>query len=181
MLNIHIPSCIKECRDVHCQDKEHTEAIDSHLYTLLGNINDCARNCLPPTTRDKNKRIPGWNDEVKPFREQAMFWHSIWISAGKPLSNTLHSIMKKTRNRYHFQIRKCRKAAEMLKRNNLLNVCITGEGGIFHELKKLRKVNDIVPTTIDGTKDNITGHFANVYERIYNSIDDKEEMAKIYS
>ena len=42
-------------------------------------------------------------------------------------------------------------------------------------------MNDTVPTTIDGTKDNITGHFANVYERIYNSIDDKEEMAKIYS
>ena len=124
-----------------------------------------------------------------------MFWHSIWISAGKPLNNTLHSIMKKTRNRYHFQIRKCRKAAEMLKRNNLLNACITGEGDIFHllnacitgegdifhELKKLRKVNGTVPRTIDGTKDNITGHFANVYERIYNSIDDKEEMAKIYS
>ena len=34
MLNIHIPSCIKECRDVRCQDKEHTEAIDSNLYTL---------------------------------------------------------------------------------------------------------------------------------------------------
>ena len=76
----------------------------------------------------------------------------IWISTGKPLNNTLHSIMKKTRNRYNFQIRKCRKAAEMLKRNNLLNVCITGEGDIFHllnaciagegdifhELKKLR-------------------------------------------
>ena len=105
-----------------------------------------------------------------------MFWHSIWISADKPLNNTLHSIMKKTRNRYHFQIRKCRKAGEMLKRNNLLNVCITDEGDIFHELKKLRKVNDTVRTTIDGTKDNITGH---VYERIYNSIDDKEEMAKI--
>ena len=42
-------------------------------------------------------------------------------------------------------------------------------------------MNDIVTTTIDGTKDNITGHFANVYERIYNSIDDKEEVAKLYS
>ena len=49
----------------------------------------------------------------------------------------------------------------------------------MHELKKLRKVNDIVSKTIDGTKDNITGHSANVYKRIYNSIDDKEEMAKI--
>ena len=68
----------------------------------------------------------------------------------------------------------------MLKRDKLLNACITNKGDIFHELKKLRKVNDIVPTTIDGTKDNITGHFADVYERIYNSIDDKVEVAKIY-
>ena len=42
-------------------------------------------------------------------------------------------------------------------------------------------MKDIVPTTRDGTKDNITGHFANVYERIYNSIDDKEEVEKVYS
>ena len=68
----------------------------------------------------------------------------------------------------------------MLKRDKLLNACITSEGNIFHELKKLCKIKDMVPITIDGTKDNITGHFANVYERIYNSIDDEEEMAKIY-
>ena len=60
MLNIHIPSCIKECRNVQCQDKGHIEAIDLHLYTLLGNIKDCVRKCLPQTTSDKNKRIPGW-------------------------------------------------------------------------------------------------------------------------
>ena len=42
-------------------------------------------------------------------------------------------------------------------------------------------MNDIVPTTIDGTKLNITEHFANVHERIHNSIDDKKEMAKLYS
>ena len=40
--------------------------------------------------RKKYKVIPGWNDLVKPFKEDAMFWHSIWISAGKPLNNTLH-------------------------------------------------------------------------------------------
>ena len=65
----------------------------------------------------------------------------------------------------------------MLKRGKLLNACITSEVDIFHELKKLRKIKDMVPITIDGTKDNITGHFANVYERIYNSLDDEEEMA----
>ena len=181
MLNVQIPSCIGECRNVYCQDKEHIAAIDLHLYTVLGNIDNSVKNYLPQqTSRNKNKRFPGWNDEVKPLCEQAMFWHSIWISAGKLLNNTLHNLMKKTRNRYHFQIRKCRKAADMLKRDKLSNACITSEGDIFHELKKLHKIKDMVSITIDGTKDNITGPFANVYERIYNSIDDEEEMAKIY-
>ena len=34
MLNIHIPSCTKECRNVQCQDKEHVGAIDLNLYTF---------------------------------------------------------------------------------------------------------------------------------------------------
>ena len=37
------------------------------------------------------------------------------------------------------------------KRDKLLNACITSEGDIFHELKKLRKIKDTVPITIDGT------------------------------
>ena len=38
MLNVQIPSCIMECRNVHCQGKEHIAAIDLHLYTILGGI-----------------------------------------------------------------------------------------------------------------------------------------------
>ena len=50
--------------------------------------------------------IPNWKDEIEPFRDDAIFWHSIWLSAGKPLNCQLHSIMKRTRNVYHFHIRK---------------------------------------------------------------------------
>ena len=41
--------------------------------------------------------MPGWNDEVKPFKEKAMFW----VSAGKPINNVLHRIMQRTRKLYH--------------------------------------------------------------------------------
>ena len=149
--------------------------------TFLGCINDSVKDCLPQTSGRNKKLIPGWNDEVKPFREEAMFWHSLWISAGKSINNTLHNIMKKTRNVYHYQIRKCRKAVEALKRDKLLNACINGEGDIFHELKKLRMVSRTVSKTMDGAKEDVSEHFANVYERIYNSVDDKEEMSRMYS
>ena len=64
------------------------------MCTLLGCINDSLKDCLPETSGKNKKSIPAWNNEVKPFREDAMFWHSLWISAGRPLNNTLHNIMK---------------------------------------------------------------------------------------
>ena len=101
---------------------------------------------------------------MKLFREDAMFWHSLWISADKPLNNTLHNILKKTRNVSHYQIRECRKAVETLKPDKLLNMCINAEGDIFHELKKLRMVSRMVSKSMDGAKEDISEHFANVYE-----------------
>ena len=43
------------------------------------------------------------------------------MSAGRPLNTTLHRIMKRTRNVYHLQIRKCNNMANILKKNMLLN------------------------------------------------------------
>ena len=132
------------------------------------------KDCLPQTSGRNKKSIPGWNDE--PFREEAMFSHSLWISAGNPINNTLHNIMKKTRNVYHYQIRK-----KCCRRDKLLNAYINGEGDIFHELKKLRMVSRTVSKPMDGDKKDVSEHFANVYERIYNSVDNKEEMSIMYS
>ena len=68
LLKIHIHNCITECRNVHCRNKDHVEAIDLHMCTLLGCINDSVKDCLPQTGGRNKKSIPGWNDEVKPFR-----------------------------------------------------------------------------------------------------------------
>ena len=62
------------------------------MCTFLGCINDSVKDCLPQTSERYKKSIPGWDDEVKPFREEAMSWHSLWISAGKPINNTFHNI-----------------------------------------------------------------------------------------
>ena len=64
---------------------------------------------------ENNKRniIAGWKDDLKPYKDAALFWHAVWISAEKPINNELHKIMKRTRNIYHLQIRKCKKAAEI--------------------------------------------------------------------
>ena len=70
-----------------------------------------------------------------------MFWAAIWKSAGKPLNTTLHQIMKRSRNLYHFQVKKVLKAQNEIKKSTLLN-CLgetNGDTDICSEIKKLRR------------------------------------------
>ena len=100
--------------------------------------------------------MPGWNEEVKTFRDNSQFWHSVWCSARRPLNTELHQIMKRTRNIYHYQIKKCKKAEDSIRRNKLLDACINGNGDIFKEIKTLRKCKPEVSSSMDGKRENIT-------------------------
>ena len=68
--------------------------------------------------KENKKVLAGWNDEVKSFQESAQFWFAVWVSAGRPVNSELHNLMKRTRNRYHFMVRKCRKYSDRIKSNN---------------------------------------------------------------
>ena len=176
--DVDVPQCVK-CTNVHCRDANHIAEIDDYATNILECVDNCIKNIArkKANTR-KSKVVPGWNDEVKPFREKAMFWNAIWISAGKPINTTLHHIMKRSRNLYHYQIRKCRRSVHLIQRNKLLDACVNDNGNIFHELRKMRRVNNSVPQAMDGCK-NVSEKFANVYEELYNSANDEEGTAKL--
>ena len=137
--DIHTPECIS-CADVQCKNLDHIHDIDDYAFNIMAAMEEViVMTAGVKTARKSNEKVvPGWSDLVKPFKEQALFWHSVWILAGKPLNNHLHNIMKRTRNIYHYQIRKCRRSVETVKKNKLLNACVNGNGEIFDELKKLR-------------------------------------------
>ena len=122
--------------------------------------------------------MPGWKDLVKSYKEEALFWHAIWSSAGKPINNTLHNIMKRTRNIYHYHIRKCRRSADMVRKNKLMDDCLNGNGDVFEEIRKMRKVNKSLPHTMDG-QTNVTERFKNVYQKLYNSVNDEQETQEV--
>ena len=60
--------------------------------------------------------------------------------------------MKKTRNVYHFAIRKCKRAAETIIKDRLVENCATNKIDVFSELKKMRHVNTDPPSKIDGNE-----------------------------
>ena len=145
-------------------------------------IEEASLEALPVTNHSTSKHLkkrPGWSEEVKPFRDIAFFWSQVWKSAGSPINTELHKVMKRTRNIYHYQAKKCRKAEDSIKRNKLLDACANGSGDIFCEIKKLRSCKTVAATSIDGIKDDIPDHFKSIYSDLYNSVDDKEQLANL--
>ena len=84
--------------------------------------------------------------------------------AGKPLNSELHRIMKYSRNRFHYQIRKCRRVENYIKNQKIVENCIKNDTDLFNEIRKQRKNNNHDEVTIDGASGKeIPGKFATVY------------------
>ena len=171
------------CQDVHCKNEEHVKDTDDLIVAVLESIDKAALESLHQVdtnkSKPKNVPIPGWSENVQHSKETAYFWHQVWQSAERPLNNELHRIMKRSRNIYHYNIRKCKKAENTIRRNKLLDACINGNGDIFNEIKKMRKTKPLIATSMDGNKNQIEDHFKDIYGNLYNSFDDKENITNL--
>ena len=87
--------------------------------------------------------------------------------------------MKRTRNIYHRELKKCQKSEEVIKKSKLLNACLNGEGDLFREIKTRRKVKTVHADKIDSVSEDIPNHFRSIYSDLYNSVNDGEEVQKI--
>ena len=176
--SIMIPTQLSECSDPHCEDEGHLEAIDWFTAETLEAVQRAGERTLPFPRAGKAgmKGTPGFNERVRPFKETAYFWHSVWKSAGKPLNTQLHLIMKRTRNKYHMELKKCRKAEQTIKKTKLLDACLNGNGDLFKEIKKMRNTKPVCADKVDGVTIDIPNHFRNIYKELYNSVHDADEI-----
>ena len=183
LLEIKIPESLLHCHDVHCDDPAHSEEADNFIVDILQSVEKAAYDELPvPAKQNLRKQKspkPGWLRLVHPYRETAQFWYQVWDSAGRPLNNQLHLIMKRTRNIFHYQVRKLRKASDAITKNMLLDACLNSDSNLFSEIKKLRKSDPCVANTMDGVTVRVDEHFKNIYSNLYNSVDDKEDLENL--
>jgi hypothetical protein len=118
------------CRNPKCDVTEHRNESDNYMEDILNAITEAAFDSLPVTSaggatgNDYKKKVPGWNEQVHPFRQNARFWHAIWVSAEKPLNCQLHFIMRRTKNIFHYQVKKCKKAELEIKKQKLLSAML---------------------------------------------------------
>jgi hypothetical protein len=156
------------------------------LQQSVWSMSTSAKESLPMSScggdqDSSRKKVPGWNVQVKPFRDNARFWHAVWVSADKPLNCKVHNIMRRTKNIFHYQFKKCRKAESQIKKQQLLSAMLDPESDtdIFKEIKKMRNSRSVAANKIDDKTENIENHFSNIYSALYNSVDDYEELLKV--
>ena len=176
---IQVPLCM-ECKNVHCKEDSHIRRMDDYTKNVLDAVDRSISNVAKKNRSNisKAKVVPGWSEIVSPFADEAKFWSAIWVSAGKPLNTSLHHIMKRTRNRYHYAIRKCKRAAENILKDKMLNACVNGKDNIFDKIRSMRRTKNTAPKSIDGDE-NPARRFAEVYGNLYNSTNDMDETNEI--
>ena len=182
LASIMIPTQVSDCQDVHCRDPVHLEACDWYTAEILEAVQDSAENSLPVPQGDKKgkkKVTPGFNHKVKPFKDTALFWNAVWKSAGCPLNTQLHAVMKNSRNKYHYEFKKCERAEKNIKKSKLLDACLNGNGNLFKEIKSMRRTKPVCADQIDGVTEDLPGHFRSIYEELYNSVEDAHEVETI--
>ena len=184
--SVQYPQNVHECLDTKCCNNDHLKQCDNYVNEVLNALETAAHESLHITKGNENKSkndkfqkvIPGF-DVVRPAKETAAFWHSIWVSCNKPINTELHQIMKRTRNIYHYELRKIKAAENKIKANKLLEASLNNGTDLFKQIKQLRKCKNNVANKIDGVSVNIPDHFANIYSALFNSTNDTENLQKV--
>ena len=89
--------------------------------------------------------------------------------------------MSRTRNIYHYAIRKVKKLSEKIRASNLLEASLQGDIKLLKEMKKVKggkKESLDLPECVEDAEspEEIVEKFREVYEELYNSADTSETV-----
>ena len=89
--------------------------------------------------------------------------------------------MKQTKAQYHYTVGRCKKAANEVSNDKYIEALIGGDIDLFEAVKKGSIENRECETKVDGHKRtaNVSNHFKNQYEELYNQQDSRDDMEKL--
>ena len=176
---IHIPECVN-CENMSCS--KHIDEMEDYCLNVLDAIEKSAKTSLPASTtttgsssrkaENKGHNLPGFNEFVRPLKEESIFYHSMWLSAGKPKDGQLFHCMRESHYQYKYAARKLKRASNSIKNDMFVQSLANGGRDIFDEIKKFRGKSKTCSGTVDGEvgAKNISQHFANKYSNLYSKV-----------
>ena len=75
LAELNVPTDAINCVDPHFTD--YLEVINRYCQDITDCLVHAGQKSIPKC-KPSCKRIPGWNDHVRPLRDDSIFWHRIW-------------------------------------------------------------------------------------------------------
>ena len=123
---VTLPDVVPNCEGIHCNHAQHRYESDVNMLEIIHQMEQAALKKLPiPCNKTSNNIKKGHYKMERGYRT-VQFWNSVWNSAGKPHNTELQNIMKRTRNIYHFHIRKNKRILDGIKNVGRDKECWTG-------------------------------------------------------
>ena len=166
---------------------------DEFLLNILCTLIETSYECVPLSSKKYPKKvgkslqlIPKWDYVIKPLKEDLLFWHSVWLSAGRPSQGVLHQFLCSVRAKYHKAVKCAKRQVSRQKYDDLLHAAELGNVEMVKELQKSfgkKKPNQHIPECLEGKVNpgEILEQFRERYKELYNSICTVEEMNFIKS
>ena len=180
------------CQSILCKSEQHSHERDWYVLDLMTTIIETSFECIPISKATpklagrKRDLLPGWKQNVLPFKNDSLFWHSLWLSMGKPNNGGVFEVMKHARNKYHFAVRRAKKELQILKSQALAEAAASDNLALFKEMKKhlySNRSDESIPDSLEGnvTHESILEKFRECYSELYNSAGTSKEMVVIKS
>lgn len=158
---------------VHC----HNSTCNMHGCDIVKYHDDIVKCCIFAMNKcipySRPKRLAGWSDHVKPFKERSIFWHDIWIDNGKPREGIVANLMRKARADYRKAVKYIKRNQDILSADRMANALIQNNNRPFwSEVRKSLGKKYSVPSIIDDadTDEGICNVFTNKYSDLYSSV-----------
>ena len=75
---------------------KHSEELESYHDKLINACIFASLHLVQKRSSKKRQIIPGWSDMVKDLKEQALFWHTLWKTNGRPTVGLIADIRRST-------------------------------------------------------------------------------------
>ena len=178
-LNTMMTYDVMNCHDVMCQNIEHKHQIDQLCACLIQN---CLKSdhVFPKVSKVMGR--PDWKYDVKPFRDEAIWWHSLWIQIGRPRDGPVFQSMRESKRQYMYANRRNKRNVKQKRIEKMAEAIVEDKSrDFFKEVKKFHPKDTKAPM-IDNHIDSkeIADVFAQKYHELYNSVpSDAGDMQRI--
>lgn len=167
--DIEIPEDVVNCVDPNCS--VHSSILERLCSRLVSCLTDSAEQSIP---KCGGRRLAGWNEEVRPLKDQSILWNRIWREAGCPSAGVLAQLRKHAKSRYKYAARRLIRNQDQLRRKSMAEALLRDSSRDFwQEVGQCKRSKQSPASYVDGVHGdvNIANLWVSRFKDLFSSSD----------